>query len=131
RGDAPARGREAVGRAGRARAGARLGDVARTRYRATRRARVPRRVLAGVVRTVALIERAGVAIGGAGRRGRLLRVARANRARARAGFRDVAPTRYRATRRARVAHRVLAGCAGALARVQRAGGTVVPRCLAG
>src|SRR5207253_537515 len=60
-----ARGLEAVGRAGRARAGAGLGDVARTRRRAARRPPVPRRVLTRHAASVALIERAGVAIAGA------------------------------------------------------------------
>src|SRR5439155_1025176 len=64
---------EAVGRAGRARARAGLGHVARTRSRAAGRARIPRRVLAGDARAVALVERAGVAGGGSPRAGRLVR----------------------------------------------------------
>src|SRR5205823_8662725 len=44
------------------------------RARAAQRPRVPRRVLAGVARAVALIERAGVAVGGARRAARLLGV---------------------------------------------------------
>src|SRR5206468_51611 len=118
-------GQEAVGRAGRARAGAGLGDVARTRYRPTRRARVTGGVLAGVVRTVALIQRAGVGVGGAGRQGRLLRVGRASRARARAVLRYVAHVRGRTADGARVPSRVLADGAGAVALVQGAGVAIV------
>src|SRR5439155_15172270 len=58
------RGFKAVGRAGRARAGAGLGHVARTRRRTARRPRVPRRVLTRDARAVALVERARVAVGG-------------------------------------------------------------------
>src|SRR5437899_5047057 len=131
RGAHRARGQEAVGRAGRARARAGLGDVARTRYRATRRARVPRRVLAGVARTVALIQGAGVGVGGAGRPERLLDVGGAGGARAGAGVGKITLPGGHAAGRARVARRVLAGGAGAVALVQGAGVAVVRACRAG
>src|SRR5207249_3839136 len=56
------RGFKAVGRAGRARAGAGRGHVARTRRRTARRSRVPRRVLTRDARAVALVERARVPV---------------------------------------------------------------------
>src|SRR5205823_59332 len=67
------RGFKAVGRAGRARAGAGLGHVARTRRRA-HRPPVPCRVLTRDVGAIALVERAGVPVGGACRAARLVRV---------------------------------------------------------
>src|SRR5204863_3587894 len=66
----------AGGRAGRARGGAGVGLAARARRRAAGRPRVPRRVLTVDARAVALVERAGVAVGGARRARRLLRVGR-------------------------------------------------------
>src|SRR5439155_636024 len=86
-------------RAGGAGAGAVLlgvADVARARV--ADRARVARGVLAVIVGPVALIERAGVAVVGARRAGRLLPVGRAMRARAGAELRRVALVHRRPTR---------------------------------
>src|SRR5947199_10231715 len=63
---------ETVAGTGGAATGAALGDVTFTSGRATQRARVARRVLAGVADAVALVQRAGVAVGGAGGPVRLL-----------------------------------------------------------
>src|SRR5438067_13535200 len=89
------------------------------------RARVPRGVLAGVVGAVALVEGARVAVGGAGRPTRLLAVGRAGGARAGAGLGEVTFGRGRAADRARVARRVLAVDARAVALVQGAGVAIV------
>src|SRR5207247_7793183 len=86
-----------------------------------RGARVAGRVLAGVAGAVALVEGAGVAVVGAGRPGRQFRVGRAGGARACAGLPRVAFVCGRSTHGARVARRVLAGGAGAVALVQGAG----------
>src|SRR5207249_4212210 len=85
-----------VGWAGGARAVAGLGHVARPRRRPTHRAGVPRRMLAGIARAVAGVGRARVAVVGAGRPVRLLRIRRARGARARAGLRHVAGAGRRA-----------------------------------
>src|SRR5207247_7465484 len=146
-------GLEAVGRTRRAGTGARLRHVADARRRAAGRARIARRVLARHAGAVALVERAGVAVGGARGTGRRARIGRAARARARAvlggitdpgrraahraggleavgrtrragtgaRLRHVADSRRRAAGRARIARRVLARHAGAVALVERAG----------
>src|SRR5205814_7086289 len=62
---------------GRTRAVADLGHVARPRRRPTHRAGVPRRMLAGIARAVALVEGAGVAVGRARSPRRSLRIGRA------------------------------------------------------
>src|SRR5436309_14234237 len=72
---------ENVAGTGGAASGAALGNVTFASGRSTHGARVARRVLAGVADAVALVERAGVAVGGAGRPARLLGVGRAARAR--------------------------------------------------
>src|SRR5204862_2949695 len=82
---------ERVGRARAARPGAELVEVAVARRGAADRAGVPRRVLAEVARAVAGIGRARVAVVGARRPGRLLRVGRAGRAPPRAAALRVAP----------------------------------------
>src|SRR5207245_11542479 len=89
------------------------------------RARIARGVLAGVVRAVALVEGARVAVGGAGRPTRLLDVGGAGGARARAGVSEVTLRRRRAAHRTRVARRVLAVDARAVALVQGAGVALV------
>src|SRR5438132_2853868 len=76
------RGLEAVGGAGRARARTDLRRVAGAGRGAAHRARVPRGVLAGVVRAVALIEAARVAVVGAGGGRSLLGIGRTVGARA-------------------------------------------------
>src|SRR5438874_558244 len=81
---------EGVGGTGRARPRTVLVDVTAARRRAADRAGVPRRVLAGVVRPVALIRAARVAVVGARRPGRLLGVRRARRTRAGAVLRRIA-----------------------------------------
>src|SRR5204863_5199584 len=85
-----------IGRAGRARARTGLGGIALPGRRATDRPRVPRRVLAGRARSVALVQRADVAIVRAGRSARLQHLGRAGGARARAGLGNVALARRRA-----------------------------------
>src|SRR5207253_6907838 len=84
---------EPVGRARAARPGAALRRITIAGGRATDRARIPRRMLAGVARAVALIQRAGVPVRGARRARRALRVRGAVRARARAVLRRVAVAR--------------------------------------
>src|SRR5207253_1680806 len=96
-----ARGLEAIGGTGGARAAAGLRHVARPGRRAADRPRVPRRVLAGHVRPVALVERARVAVGGAGRAVRLLGIGRAVRSVPRAALREVAVARRCTADRAR------------------------------
>src|SRR5438874_827221 len=96
-----ARRQECVGRTGGARAGAALGHVARTGCGAARGARVPRRVLAGHVGTIALIQGAGVGVGRAGSAGRLLGVRRTGGGDPVAGLCQVALARRRAADRAR------------------------------
>src|SRR5439155_904915 len=91
-----ARGLLPVGRAGRARAVAGLLRVARPRRRAAHRGGVARRVLAGIARAVAGVGRARIAVVGARRPARLLRIDGAARARARAGLRLIALARRRA-----------------------------------
>src|SRR5439155_18794512 len=66
-----------IGRARRAGARARPGHVARPGRRPAHGPRIARGVLAGGVRAVAGVGRAGVAVVGAGRAARLLRVGRA------------------------------------------------------
>src|SRR5205823_2851894 len=90
-----------------------------------RGARVAGRVLAGVAGAVALVQRAGIGVGGAGGRGRLLGVSWTGGARPGAGLRDVALARTRTADRGRVARRVLAVGAGAVALVEGAGVAVV------
>src|SRR5205823_3169890 len=102
---------EPVRRAGRTRARARLDVVTGSRRRTTRGARIAGRMLAAVAAAVALVEAARVSIARAGGPGRLLRIGRTDRARARAGLRHVAVARRRAARRARIARRMLAGVA--------------------
>src|SRR5437870_5286758 len=92
---------EAIGRADRARARAGLVHVAHPGRRPAHRPGVPRRVLAGVARPVALIERARVAVGGARRARRLLGVRRAAGARPGAVLRRVALARRGTAHRAR------------------------------
>src|SRR5439155_1193722 len=87
------RGLEGVGRAGGARARAGLVDVADPGRRAADGPGVAGRVLASVVRPVALVAAAGVAVVGARRPGRVLRVARAGGARSGAVLRRVALAR--------------------------------------
>src|SRR5205823_1151387 len=108
---------EGVGRAGGARARAALVHVAHPGRRAAYRPGVPRRVLAGVVRPVALIERARVAVGGARRARRLLGVRRAAGARPGAVLRRVALARRGAALRARGLEAV-GGADGARARAR-------------
>src|SRR5205823_2099397 len=116
---------ENVAGTGGAASGAALGNVTFASGRSTHGARVARRVLAGVVGAVALVEGARVAVRGAGRPTRLLDVGGAGGARARAGLGEVTLRRRRAADRARVAHRVLAVDARAVALVQGAGVAVV------
>src|SRR5207249_292476 len=85
-----------IRRAGRARAGAALPQVADARRGAADRAGIPRRVLAGVVRAVAGVGRARVAVVGARGAARLLGIGRAARPIARAELRHVARARPRA-----------------------------------
>src|SRR5207249_7169517 len=119
---------EDVGGAGRAGAGAGLGDVAPVDRRAADcgRARV-QRVLAVDARAVALVERAGVAVVGTCGPVRLpgASVCRTRSARARAGLGKITLPGSGATDGARVAHRVLAGGASAVALVQGAGISIV------
>src|SRR5207245_3512928 len=89
-----------------------------------RGARVARRVRAGIAGAVALIQGAGVGIGGAGRPERLLDVGGAGGARASAVVGKITLPGGRAADRARVACRVLAGGAGTIAHVPRAGGGI-------
>src|SRR5205807_232712 len=91
-----ARGLEGIVRARGARPGTRLGEVADAGRGATGRARVPRRMLAGVARAVAGIRRADVAVVGARRAVRLLRIGRAVGAVARTVLGEVALPRRRA-----------------------------------
>src|SRR5207249_10170667 len=112
---------EGVGRAGRAPAGAALGDVALARRRAAHRARVPRRVLAGGVRAVAGIRGADVAVVGARGPVRLEGVGRAGGAGAGAGLDHVALAGCGPAYGARVPRRMLAGDGGAVALVEGAG----------
>src|SRR5206468_2272017 len=86
-----------VGRAARARAVAALGRIAGSRRRPAHRARMARGVLAGIAAAVALIERARIAVVGAGRSARLLGIRRTRGTRARAGLRQVAHAGRRAT----------------------------------
>src|SRR5438874_631759 len=96
-----ARRQECVGRTGCAGAGAALGHVARTGCGAAHGARVPRRVRAGYVGTIALIQGAGVGVGRAGSAGRLLGVRRTGGGDPVAGLRQVALARRRAADRPR------------------------------
>src|SRR5439155_1523689 len=100
--------------------GAALGEVALARRRAAHGARVPRRVLAGHVGAVALVQGAGVGVGRAGGAGRLLDVRRAGGGGAGAALGDVALARRRAAHRARVPRRVRAGVGAAVAPVEGA-----------
>src|SRR5439155_323198 len=84
------RGLEDIGRAVVGDAVAAFRDVARARRRPAHRARVARRVLAGIAAAVALIERARIAVVGARGPTRLLGIRRTPGTRARAGFRQVA-----------------------------------------
>src|SRR5439155_441093 len=97
-----------------------LCHVALARGRAAHGTPVAGWLLAGVVRAVALVERAGVAVGGAGRPARLLAVGGAGAARARAGRGGVTLPRRGAAGRARIARRVLAGVVRAVALVEGA-----------
>src|SRR5205823_35971 len=119
---------EAVRRAGAAAARAGLRDVASTR----RRRPADGAPVPGVVdaeratdRAIALVRRAHVAIVRAGRPRRLHGVVRTGRARPGAGLGVVALVRRRAARRARVAWRVLADAARAIAGVGRTDVAVV------
>src|SRR5207247_10089 len=94
-------GLEAVGRTRRAGTGARLRHVADARRRATGGARIARRVLARHAGAVALVERAGVAVGGARGTGRRARIGRAGRARAGAVLWRIALARRRPADRPR------------------------------
>src|SRR5439155_330544 len=76
-----------IRRTARARAGAGLDDIAGPRRRAAHRARVTGRVLARIAAAVALIERARIAVVGAGRSARLLGIRRTRGAGPRAGLR--------------------------------------------
>src|SRR5439155_10509550 len=116
---------EGVGRTGGARAAAGFGHVTLVHGRAAQRARVARRVLAGHVGAITLVERAGVGVGGAGRPARLLDVGRAGGARPRAGFGDVTLPGGRAARDARVPRGMRAGRTRAVAGVGGAGVAVV------
>src|SRR5207237_10682312 len=89
-----------VGGTRRARAGARLLRITLARRRAAERARVARRMLAGVVRPVALIRAARVAVVGARRARRRPRVGRARVGRSRTVLRRVALARGRTADRA-------------------------------
>src|SRR5206468_2053915 len=89
------------------------------------RSRIPRRVLAERGRAVALIERAGVAVARTRGPARCLGVDRAGRAQAVAHFMGIARTRRSAALGPRVARRVLARRARAVALVQCAGVAVV------
>src|SRR5947207_1876250 len=84
------------GRAGGARPRAGVVEVALVERRVARRARVPRRVLAGHVGTIALIQGAGVGVGRAGSAGRLLGVRRTGGGNPVAGLRQLALARRRA-----------------------------------
>src|SRR5207244_781281 len=90
-----------VGGTRRARAGARLPRIALARRRAAERARVARRMLAGVVRPVALFRAVRVAVVGARRARRVLRVGGARGGRSRTVLRRVALARGRTADRAR------------------------------
>src|SRR6266404_6360594 len=104
----------------RARPRAGVGDVTLARRRAARDAGLPRRVLTRHAAAVALVEGAGVGVGGAcGPRGPL-RVG-ARRARPRAGVGDVTLARRRAAGGAGVPRRVLTRHARAVALVEGAG----------
>src|SRR5207247_11254430 len=82
-----------IRRAGGARSRAGLRDVAHPRRRTTHRARVSCRMLARRTGAVALVERAGVAVGGTYGPGRRARIGRAIRPGAGAGLLRVAPPR--------------------------------------
>src|SRR5439155_1326513 len=110
-----ARRRLAVGRATGARPGARLGLVAFTGDWPADRPGVPRRVLASVARSVALIRAARVAVVRARRAGGTLRIRRAAGARPGAVLRLVAGTGGCPADRAGVPRRVLAGVARSVA----------------
>src|SRR5436309_2653146 len=116
---------ENVAGTGGAASGAALGNVTFASGRATHGARVARRVLAGVADAVALVERAGVGVRRAGGPVRLLGVGRAARARPVAALGHVAFAPDRAADGARIARRVLADGAGAVALVQGAGVAIV------
>src|SRR5205823_9143002 len=116
---------ENVAGTGGAASGAALGNVTFASGRSTHGARVARRVLAGVADAVALVERAGVGVRRAGGPVRLLGVGRAARARPVAALGHVAFAPDRAADGARIARRVLADGAGAVALVQGAGVAVV------
>src|SRR5207249_4441426 len=90
-----ARGREAIDRTGRARARARFRHVAHAGRRAALRPRIARGVLAGGARPVALVRRAWIGVGCAGRALRPLGIGRAARSVPRAGLREVAVARRR------------------------------------
>src|SRR5439155_324786 len=77
------------------------GHAPRTRRRPTHGARVPRQVLAGIAGAVALVEGAGVAVGGARGPGRRLRIGRAGGPGARARLLRIALTRGRAAHHGR------------------------------
>src|SRR5207253_1749702 len=106
-----ARGREGVGRADRARARARRGHVTHPGRRAALRAGIPRGVLAGRARPVALVRRAWIAVGGARRPRRLLRIRGA-----------VRPVPGAVLRRVALAHRRAADGARGLEAVGGTGG---------
>src|SRR5206468_853312 len=114
-----------VRRAGGAGPRAALGDIAFARRRAAHGAAVPRRVLAGHVGAIALVQGAGVGVRRTGGRRRLLGVRRAGGADTVAGLRQVAFARRRAAHRAGVPRRVRAGRAAAVADVARADVAVV------
>src|SRR5439155_152663 len=111
---------EAIRGAGRARPRARLDVVAGAPRGTARRARVPCRMLAGVAAAVALIHATGVPVARARRARRPLAVGRATGARPGAVLVDVARARGGPADGARVARRVLAGVAAAVALVAAA-----------
>src|SRR5207302_347200 len=115
---------EAVGRTARRRPGAALGYVAVARRGATDGPGVPRRVLAGVARAVALIGRADVAVVGARRARRRLGVGGAARPAAGAHLRRVALARRAAADdEARLEHVGWTGAARPVARLVHVAGT--------
>src|SRR5207253_829388 len=104
---------------------ARLGHVAGAGRRPAHGPRVARGVLAGHLRAVAGVGRAGVAVVGAERAARLLRVRRAVGAVAGTALRHVARPGRRPAHCPRIARGVLAGDVRAVAGVGRAGVAVV------
>src|SRR3989442_709571 len=111
---------EAVGRAGWGGARAGLGHITGARPRATEGAGVSGWMLPGGRGAITLIEGAGVAIIRTGRAGRLEAIGRAENTGTRAGRGHLADVRCRATDRAGVAGRMLAGGRGAITLIEGA-----------